>query len=229
MKTYQIRLQKNYPIITTDDNKLMFVDLGQDPSFERSCAFQFMDNAISCGSRLGYRNPDAVSADLGLRIDGMIGRHELANYVVKFDYANRQLSVAKPSENAFNLPDYTGYQYSGADIKLKGAVNGKSGSILIDSGFEAIYVTDEVQLTGEKLSTIKDTDVMGEAINTNIHRVNAQVEHISFEGVGGFFPASDMYIFKNAVNVIAAIGYDLFSKATVIIDFPHKTVYLPNN
>jgi len=176
----------------------------------------------------------------GRNIDGLIGYDAFKNNVVKIDYKKQYIQIIDPSD--FNVPRH--YQkipliienheiYLKMNIEISDSI-AIAGNFLFDTGSQGalILTNDMVKKHDLKKRIIKKTayyssafgvggtssgyDLISKSINISQFRIKNQIVSFSNDTTGAL----------SGQHFLGIAGNKLFEKFDLIIDFPHKELYL---
>ncbi|WP_224995450.1 aspartyl protease family protein [Cesiribacter sp. SM1] len=178
-----------------------------------------------------------LGSQLGVPVHGIIGYELFARFVVKIDYGSNMITLYEPEH--FKAPR----SYERFDLMLENTkpfihaeVTDKLGKkhtlkLLIDTGASHALLLHsdraEVPLPEKTLYGNLGRGLLGD-IEGHIGRLpELNIAEYTFHDVLSSFPNAESYSLTNHEQERdGTLGGDVLSRFTVILDYPHKAVYL---
>ena len=170
----------------------------------------------------------SVGESIGRAEDGLLGYDFLQRFVVKVDYANRQMTVsapeaARPGSSAVALPiEFRGkWPFVKAELTIPGDVTVQD-NFLVDSGSSDAVDHPIIAKMQDKRPTATGVG-LGEAVQGYIARAK------SFQ-IGGFVFKTPLVACCGATDDTSRlVGGDILHHFTVTFDYPRKQMRLEPN
>jgi hypothetical protein len=178
-----------------------------------------------------------LGSQLGVPVHGIIGYELFARFVVKIDYARNMITLYEPEQ--FKAPrSYKRFNLTLESTKpfIEAEVTDKDGKkhtlkLLVDTGASHALLlhTDraDVPLPTKTLYGSLGRGLLGN-IEGHIGRLpELSIAEFTFSNVLSSFPNAESYSLTNHEQERdGTLGGDVLSRFTVIVDYPHKALYL---
>lgn len=184
----------------------------------------------------------ALAAADGRTVNGLLGYDFLSHFVVKIDYARRQIDVFEP----------TGFRYAGpGDVIPLDIVRGNimvsadlampdgqeiPGSFLVDTGWRSALTLASPFVANQKLlesvpRTVEATTgmgVTGPAVDTEARIAGLRIGRYKIQNLIADFSHAKTGVLSQG-NFAGIIGGEILRRFTVTLDYPHHRMIMEPN
>jgi hypothetical protein len=218
METFAIDIQDGQLLFNESGNTIL-LDTGSPTTFGSNNNFNFM------GQR--YRTSNGVEqyANLArIHFDILMGMDILQQFYLKIDYPAKEVTF---SDEPMQLEGSTGVSLDNQPgrIIMPIEMDGNTLNVAIDTGARISYIKSTFTEGCDEIETREDFYPGLGHFDTSIYEKEIKLGTKTLTVRFGNLPARLEHLL-NTLNIDGVVGYDLFTKFTVLFDFPHNTLYL---
>lgn len=164
-------------------------------------------------------------------MDGILGSNIIQQCAWKFDFASRQVYVAKDGR-AFDTRGHgIPLKIRGNKTYVHGKVNDVAIEFLLDFGFDGFAHIGNQHIDSARLNTISTDAWYGQSVQTSFDSAQAIHLDTSFYSIGdltiGNQSLENELIASYYFQKTSLLGMDFFSRFNyVVLDYPNKMLYL---
>lgn len=222
-KTFDIDFYDGHLIINNDGQKVL-VDTGSPVSIGRSNHFLFMDQEHNCMTSYLGQDINAFAEMIGYDIDVLMGMDVIGNYNMLTDYKSAKVTFSTediPFESVciISIAQTKGVFF----VVLK--VKGEDVRLFLDTGAKISYIAETYTSGETAIEVLEDFYPMIGQFTTPIYAMEASIGGQSFPVKFGKLPKL-IALPLQMVGIEGIIGYDLFSKYKVLLDFHNNRMLL---
>lgn len=222
-KTFDIYFYDGHLIINDNGQKVL-VDTGSPVTIGRSDHFVFIDQEYNCTTSYFGQNIPSISRMMGYDIDVLMGLDVIGEYEMLTDYKSAKVTFSSediPFEPVCTTPIIR--EMGAICVILR--VKGKDVKLALDTGARISYISESYTLDEAEIEVREDFNPAIGQFKTPIYAMEASVDGQSFPVNFGVLP-SLLAMSLQMVGIEGAIGYDLFNKYKVLLDFKNNKMLL---
>lgn len=222
-KTFEINLYDGHLIINDNGQKVL-VDTGSPETIGRSDHFVFMDQEYNCTTSYFGQNIPSISRMMDYDIDVLMGMDVIGKYKMFTDYKSKKVTFSSeniPFEPVCTIPIK---QKEGVFCVIL-RVKGEDVRLFLDTGAKISYIAETYTSDETAIEVLEDFYPMIGQFETPIYAMEASVDGQSFPVNFGKLP-SKLAMMLQMMGIEGAIGYDLFNKYKVLLDFKNNKMLL---
>lgn len=205
-------------LIFSVDGLKVLVDTGSPVTIGRQDVFLFMGKEYGCMTSFIGNDINDISSMMGYDIDVLMGMDVLADFCILTDYRQGLVTFSSkpiPFEHDSSTPILRG-QRGAVCILLN--VKGKTVKMALDTGAKISYIDDSLTAGETALEIRDDFNPMTGHFATPIFAMEAEIGGKTFPVNFGNLPPL-LSLSLKMMNLDGAIGYDLFTAFTTMMDF----------
>lgn len=222
-KTFDIYFYDGHLIINDNGQKVL-VDTGSPETIGRSDHFVFMDQEYNCTTSYFGQNIPSISRMMGYDIDVLMGLDVIGEYKMLTDYKSAKVTFSSediPFEPICTTPIIR--ERGPVCVILR--VKGKDVKLALDTGAKISYIDKSYTSDETAIEFRNDFHAMNEQFETPIYAMEASIGGHSLPVNFGVLPP-EIAVVLQRYGLEGAIGYDLFSKYKVLLDFKNNKMLL---
>ena len=222
-KTFEINLYDGHLIFNNNGQKVL-VDTGSPVTISRSDHFVFMDQEYNCTTSLMGHDISSISKMMGYDIDVLMGLDVIGEYEMFTDYKSAKVTFSSeeiPFEPVCTIPIIQEMGVICVILRVKG----KEVKLALDTGAKISYIAESYTLEEAEIEVRDDFNPAIGQFKTPIFAMEASIDGRSFPVNFGKLP-SLLAMSLQMMGIEGAIGYDLFNKYKVLLDFKNNKMLL---
>ena len=222
-ETFDIDLYDGHLIFTNDGQKVL-VDTGSPVTIGRSNHFVFMDQEHNCTTALMGKDINAISEMMDYDIDVLMGMDVIGKYKMLADYKSKKVTFSSediPFEPICTAP--ITQEMGVVCVYLR--VKGNDVKFALDTGARISYIAEAYTLGETQIEEREDFNPAIGQFTTPIYAMEASIGGQSFPVNFGKLPTK-LAMMLQMMGIEGAIGYDLFDKYKVLLDFHQNQMLL---
>ena len=222
-KTFDINFYDGHLIINNDGQKVL-VDTGSPVTIGSSDHFVFMDQEYECITSLMGKDISSISEMMGSDIDVLMGMDVIGKYDMLTDYKSKKVTFSSeeiPFEPICTIPIAQTEGVFFVILKVKG----EDVRLFLDTGAKISYIAEAYTSDETAIEVLEDFYPVIGKFKTPIYAMEASIDGQSFPVKFGTLPTLIAMSLQMMGNE-GIIGYDLFSKYKVLLDFQNNQMFL---
>lgn len=222
-KTFDIDLYDGHLIINNDGQKVL-VDTGSPVTIGSSDKFMFMDQEYNCIRALMGHDINDIAEMMGYHIDVLMGMDVIGKYKMLTDYKSKKVTFSSediPFEPICTAPIIR----EGEPVCVILRIKGNDVKLALDTGAKISYIAETYTSGETAIEVLEDFYPMIGQFTTPIYAMEASIGGQSFPVKFGKLPKL-IALPLQMVGIEGIIGYDLFSKYKVLLDFHNNRMLL---